>query len=150
LGYSRDELLEMVPSDFLVEFDTAGFRALLLPLLEGAETVVSLETRFRPRDAQSLPLDVALQLIKIGSDRVAEIARDITDRKRSQEERERLYRQAVEAVRARDEFLSVASHELRTPLSSLQLQIGMLLRPSRTSPTEEQAREKVETAARQA
>jgi signal transduction histidine kinase len=31
--------------------------------------------------------------------------------------------QLAEAVRARDEFLSVASHELRTPLTSLKLQI---------------------------
>ena len=35
----------------------------------------------------------------------------------------RLYQQAQQAVRARDEFLSVASHELRTPLTSLMLQV---------------------------
>lgn len=35
----------------------------------------------------------------------------------------RLYRQAQEAVRARDEFLSVASHELNTPLATLTLQL---------------------------
>jgi signal transduction histidine kinase/CheY-like chemotaxis protein len=34
-----------------------------------------------------------------------------------------LYRQAQEAVRARDEFLSVASHELNTPLATLTLQL---------------------------
>lgn len=33
----------------------------------------------------------------------------------------RLYRAAEEAIRLRDEFLSVASHELRTPLQSLAL-----------------------------
>jgi signal transduction histidine kinase/DNA-binding response OmpR family regulator len=33
-----------------------------------------------------------------------------------------LYRQAREAVRVRDEFLSIASHELRTPLTPLSLQ----------------------------
>jgi len=35
---------------------------------------------------------------------------------------------AEEAVRLRDEFLSVASHELRTPLTSLQLAIQGLSR----------------------
>jgi signal transduction histidine kinase/DNA-binding NarL/FixJ family response regulator len=35
----------------------------------------------------------------------------------------RLYRQAREAIRVRDEFLSVASHELNTPLATLTLQL---------------------------
>jgi signal transduction histidine kinase len=35
--------------------------------------------------------------------------------------------QAQQAVRIRDEFLSVASHELRTPLTSLKLQVQSLL-----------------------
>lgn len=35
----------------------------------------------------------------------------------------RLYREAQEAVKQRDEFLSVASHELRTPINALQLAV---------------------------
>ena len=38
----------------------------------------------------------------------------------------RLYRRAQEAVKLRDEFLSIASHELRTPLTSLALQADSL------------------------
>jgi PAS domain S-box-containing protein len=41
----------------------------------------------------------------------------------------RLYHEAQEAVRARDDFLSIASHELRTPLTPLQLHM-MRLRTS--------------------
>jgi len=38
----------------------------------------------------------------------------------------RLYRRAQEAIRVRDEFLSIASHELKTPLTSLALQADSL------------------------
>jgi signal transduction histidine kinase len=40
----------------------------------------------------------------------------------------RLYREAQDAVRAREAFLSIASHELKTPLTALQIQAQSLLR----------------------
>ncbi|HZI12119.1 MAG TPA: PAS domain-containing sensor histidine kinase [Myxococcus sp.] len=42
--------------------------------------------------------------------------------------REHALRETQEAVRARDEFLSVAAHELRTPLTSMRLHLQLLLR----------------------
>lgn len=42
----------------------------------------------------------------------------------------------AEAVRARDEFLSVASHELKTPLTSLALRLGQLARLTARHPDE--------------
>ncbi|HXM79876.1 MAG TPA: GAF domain-containing sensor histidine kinase [Thermoanaerobaculia bacterium] len=40
----------------------------------------------------------------------------------------RLYSEAQDAIRVRDEFLSIASHELKTPVTTLQLQIQSLRR----------------------
>lgn len=77
---------------------------------------------------------------------------DITERKRAEEVRERLYREAQEAILARDEFLSIASHELKTPLTALQLQIQMLLRGARkggSSLTSERLLTKLELAEQQ-
>ncbi|QDE93437.1 hybrid sensor histidine kinase/response regulator [Myxococcus xanthus] len=56
------------------------------------------------RDAQGRPV------------RMAGIIGDVT-------EQLRLYRETQEAVRARDDFLSVAAHELRTPLAALRLRV---------------------------
>jgi PAS domain S-box-containing protein len=59
--------------------------------------------------------------------------RDVTARVHAEKQRDRLLLDerrtraaAEEAVRLRDEFLSIASHELRTPLTSLQLAIQSL------------------------
>ena len=43
-------------------------------------------------------------------------------------ENARLYRQTENAVRLRDDFLSIASHELKTPLTSMQLQVSGIRR----------------------
>ncbi len=55
----------------------------------------------------------------------AKVTRDLTERKKLEEERVRRA-QAEEAVRLRDEFLSVVSHEFKTPLGVLRLQLEAL------------------------
>ena len=74
---------------------------------------------------------------------------DITDQKTVEAEREQLMVELREAVRLRDEFLSVASHELKTPLtplsSRLQMPAGARWRSSPTGPTPERLRRDVDT-----
>ena len=60
-------------------------------------------------------------------------AQDLAARASVAIENARLYREARDAVRARDEFLSIASHELKTPLTTLQLQIQGLARKVRNT-----------------
>jgi signal transduction histidine kinase len=55
----------------------------------------------------------------------AKITRDLTERREHEEERVRLAH-AQEAVRLRDEFLTIASHELKTPMTVLQMQLEAL------------------------
>jgi PAS domain S-box-containing protein len=153
LGYTQNELLAMPPCDVYAQQDAAGLRELLAPLLAGEKNTLTTETKFRGHDARTIPVEVSLQLIRVDGGRVVSIARDISERIRARREREMLYRETVDALQARDEFLSIASHELRTPLSALQLQIEMLLHAPRhdTSavPSPEQVKKKLELAARQ-
>jgi signal transduction histidine kinase/PAS domain-containing protein len=59
----------------------------------------------------------------------AQLAAELAHRVGQALENALLYGEAQEAVRLRDEFISVASHELRTPLTALTLQARLLCRP---------------------
>ena len=75
---------------------------------------------------------MVLAPIRDGSERLlgfVKITRDLTDRRKTEEERLRLV-QAQEAIRLRDEFLSIASHELKTPLAALLLLLMGSVRPN--------------------
>lgn len=84
----------------------------------------------------------------------SKIARDITDRKRAELEREQLLEseqmarsKAEEANQLKDEFLATVSHELRTPLNSI-LGWSLLLRDGKVQ--NEKAQQAVETIHRNA
>ncbi len=53
---------------------------------------------------------------------------DVTDRVAAEEAREQALAEAQEAVRIRDDFLSVASHELKTPLTPLAARLQTMER----------------------
>ncbi len=102
------------------------------------------------RDGSEFAAEISLAPLGMEGRRyVVAAIRDVTER-RKLEERARLWRQAQEEVRERDEFLSVASHELRTPVAALQLQIQMLQRASRGGgPLPQPMLERLETLERQ-
>lgn len=63
------------------------------------------------------------------------LAQELTRRAAQALEHSRLYRQAQEALRTRDEFLSIAAHELKTPLTSVRGSAEVLQRrAARTQP----------------
>src|SRR3712207_3823157 len=59
------------------------------------------------------------------------VAQELVRRAALTLENARLYRESQEAIRLRDDFLSVAAHELRTPLTTLSLQLGTLVQRAR-------------------
>ncbi|MCP3163617.1 PAS domain S-box protein [Myxococcus qinghaiensis] len=59
---------------------------------------------------------------------VGVLVEDVTLRKLAEEEREKMFHEAQQAIRVRDDFLSIASHELKTPLTPLSLRLATLER----------------------
>lgn len=126
MGLSEDQLRQMRTLDLLPEYSEQEFRELLRDLARNTRSV-SLETHVKGPRAE-VPVELSLQHIHINGGRLVGIGRDISDRKRAEKERERLYQGALDAIRARDEFLSIASHELKTPLAALRLHLESIRR----------------------
>jgi PAS domain S-box-containing protein len=100
----------------------------LVRVLESGEERWSAEYRFLRGDGSQAWVRDQGYVLREGGRPVRMIGAraDITRRRRAEDERSRLYREAQGAIRLRDEFLAVASHELKTPLTTLQLHLQML------------------------
>ncbi len=62
------------------------------------------------------------------SDADAIFIKELADRAGITIDKAKLFTEAQEAIRIRDEFLSIASHELKTPLTSILLSLQLILR----------------------
>jgi PAS domain S-box-containing protein len=84
LGYSREELIGMLPKDFDPDA-TSEFSARLLRRLEGGETV-AFDSQHKRKDGSTFPVEVRLRPFWINDQRFhIGLVRDITERKRSEQ-----------------------------------------------------------------
>ncbi len=87
-GYTRAELLTMTPLDIKPEINEARFREMLRPLLRGEVRSHQFTTLHRHKDGHDVPVEINLQYVVPAGERprFIAIARDITERKRAEEE----------------------------------------------------------------
>ena len=84
LGYARDELLGMTPTDFDPDVTPALIEDLVRKLFAGEAT--AFESRHRRKDGTVFPVEVRGKAFWEGGQRFSvSLARDITDRKRAEE-----------------------------------------------------------------
>jgi PAS domain S-box-containing protein len=115
-GYSADEIvgktiLLLVPPD-RVEEETG-----IIGRLRRGERCDHIETVRLTRDGRRIDVSVTISPLKDRDGNIvgaSKIARDITDRKRSEEALAVAMRAAEEANKTKDRFIAVLSHELRT------------------------------------
>jgi PAS domain S-box-containing protein len=108
----------IIPADRQAEEDY------VLARIRRGEKVDHFETVRQAKDGRLLNISLTVSPVRDGNGLIvgaSKIARDITDRKRIETERETALQQLAAALAARDDFIAVAAHELRNPLNILSL-----------------------------
>ncbi|MBN1206137.1 MAG: PAS domain S-box protein [Myxococcaceae bacterium] len=123
IPHLTDELIDQGLSDPERRRDT---RAL------GVKSFISVPLISRGRTLAALTLAYA-DSHRCYTDADVRLAEDLARRAATSLDNGLLYKEAQEAIRARDSFLSVASHELNTPLTSLGLNVQVLQRALQNS-----------------
>jgi PAS domain S-box-containing protein len=94
----------------------------ILGRIRRGEGVDHFETVRVAKDGRLLDISLSVSPVRDAHGRVvgaSKIARDVTERRRLEDERNRLLREAEALNRAKDRLLATVSHELRTPLNSI-------------------------------
>ena len=152
-GFTRAEAVGRRLAELIIppQFREAHERGLEKYLETGEGPLLNrrVEVEGQRKDGTRVPIELAITVVKgWGFYRFNAFARDISDRRAADAERNRLLEEAREANRMKDEFLAMLSHELRTPLSAIVGWAHMLRTGGLDEPTVARAIETIDRNAK--
>lgn len=121
---SQDELRSSITAGHLVDIERVPLHSIIIVLVRVRERPIGTLGLGRERPGEPYT-DEDLLLLQ-----------ELADRAGLAIENARLYREARDAVRSREQFLSIASHELKTPLTSVKASAQLLERRLKQDPVD--------------
>jgi PAS domain S-box-containing protein len=119
-GYTTQEVIGRNISILMPESVHWLYDVYLLRMNRGSGTTGECEIEGRRKDGTTFPLELAVSEMMLGGQRhFTCMVRDITRRKRIQEELIAATREAELASQAKSHFLANMSHEIRTPMNAI-------------------------------
>jgi PAS domain S-box-containing protein len=150
-GYSAEEI-QGRPFSILFPPGHPDELQVILDRLRRGERIESSESVHVRKDSKNVDVALSISPIRdaVGSVTGASaIGRDVTERRRLEEELRRQARQLQEQDRRKDEFLAMLAHELRNPLAPLRHALELMRSPAGSDPQVEPKRQMMERQVRQ-
>ena len=127
-GYSADEMIGQPINKLLVPGQPDDMLRILQKLAQG-QRIEHYETVRQTKDGRIVNVSLSVSPIRDASGKIigaAKIARDITERKRTEAQNADLLKEIRRAASQQEQLLSMLAHELRNPLAPLRNAVHLL------------------------
>jgi PAS domain S-box-containing protein len=132
LGYSREELLGLLPGDVFADHPPAAWPEQWTRFKERES--FRMETRFRGKHGRLVAVEIDVTFLVFGgTEYLCVFAREIEARKRAEAELKAAKEAAESASEAKSHFLANMSHEIRTPLTAILGYADLIADPRQTA-----------------
>jgi PAS domain S-box-containing protein len=137
-GYSNEDVIGKKSLEIEI-WAIPEDRARLVKGLKEHGIVENLETMFRTKDGSLIPALMSAQIIRFNNESfILSVTREISERKKFEQELILAKEKAEESDRLKSAFLANMSHEIRTPMNGILGFAGLLKEPELTGEEQKQ------------